>query len=76
MLGIGRYCRGEKLLAYFNFDSCEHTVLPAGQGEWYDPFAERTYRDGAVPLPPGGFVWLLREEKPEEESGTNRALQV
>jgi len=76
VLGIGRYCRGEKLLAYFNFDSCEHTVLPAGQGEWYDPFAERTYRDGAVPLPPGGFVWLLREEKPEEESGTNRALQV
>ncbi len=61
VLGIGRYCKGEKLLAYFNFDYCERVVWPGEKVELNDLVANRKRDDGVFPIPPGGFLWLARD---------------
>ncbi len=67
ILAIGRYCRGEKLIALFNFD-------PAAQTAWiHEPEAYTDLLTGQprpaidVTLPGYGFAWL-RFRFGEEES--------
>ena len=67
VLGIGRCCKGEKLLAYFNFDYCERVVWTGENVPSYDLYEQRERAEGAIPLPPGGFLWLVREMDEENE---------
>ncbi|MBR1672635.1 MAG: hypothetical protein IJ702_06890 [Fretibacterium sp.] len=65
VLGIGRYYRGEKLVALFNFSEAEQPVQlgPEGgvnEGEVYRDMLGGTKRDtGAITLPGYGFLWLM-----------------
>ena len=63
ILGIGRYYRGQKLLAVFNF-SREPQIAWLKEMEEYNDLMTGRMRDaGAVSLPAGGFAWLLHEYK-------------
>ena len=66
VLGIGRYYRGEKLLALFNFSESERTVSVNELGEYRDLLSGRPADKFRVTLPSGGFAWLLCDfdEKP------------
>ncbi|MBQ9412034.1 MAG: amylosucrase, partial [Oscillospiraceae bacterium] len=66
VLGIGRYCEGEKLLAYFNFSETEEHVWPPEDGELTDLWTGNRFPAGRVTIPSGGFVWLLRDFRPGE----------
>ena len=59
MLGIGRYCRGEKLLALFNFSEGEKTVSLSEEGDFCDLLNGEPADKAAVTLPAGGFRWLV-----------------
>ena len=61
VLGIGRYYKGEKLLAYFNFDYCERVVWTGEDAPLTDLWTGRVCGDGVFPIPSGGFLWLTRE---------------
>ena len=58
VLGIGRYFRGEKLVALFNFAEREHTVRIDELGDYCDLLTGAAVNKQAVTLPAGGFVWL------------------
>ena len=61
MLGIGRYYRGEQLLALFNFDSEEQTAW-LKDPKTYTDLADGTESDaGAVRVPAGSYRWLLHQ---------------
>ena len=63
VIGIGRYFRGQKLLAAFNFSREEQTAW-LKETEDYTDLMAGCHRDaGAVVLPAGGFAWLLHEYK-------------
>ena len=65
VLGIGRYYRGEKLLALFNFADTDRTVSIREDGVFKDLFpadkssAAQPADLSSVTLEPGGFRWLL-----------------
>ena len=60
ILGIGRYCEGEKLIALYNFsDEEKHTTLWNEEGEFYDLFSGTMINKRDVVLSPAGFRWLL-----------------
>ena len=59
VLGIGRYCRGEKLAAYFNFSEGERWVPVNTPGTFSDLLTGEAVDHGGVLLPPGGFAWLI-----------------
>ena len=59
VLGIGRYYRGEKLVALFNFASSERTLHIDELGEYTDLLTGETLDKWNVTLPAGGFVWML-----------------
>ena len=60
VLGIGRYCDGEKLLALFNFAENEHTVSLAHElGDYTDLLHGLPADKSSLTLPPGGFLWLI-----------------
>ena len=61
VLGIGRYYKGEKLLAYFNFDYCERVVWTGEDAPLTDLWTGKVCDDGVFPIPSGGFLWLTRE---------------
>jgi len=58
VLGIGRYCRGEKVLALFNFGREEQTAWVRDLETYTDLMTGEERNAGAVTLPAGGFVWL------------------
>ena len=59
VLGIGRYYRGEKMVALFNF-SDEAQVAWIHEQEPYTGMMDgKRYDTGAVKLPAGGFLWLV-----------------
>ena len=61
VLGIGRYYRGEQLLALFNFDSEEQTAW-LKDTKTYTDLADGTESDaGAVRVPAGSYRWLLHQ---------------
>ena len=59
VLGIGRYCRGEKLVALFNFAEGERCVSLDELGDYTDLLSGDAVDKYAVRLPSGGFKWLL-----------------
>ena len=59
VLGIGRYCCGEQLLALYNFGDADRTVW-LNDGKRYTDLADGTEGDArAVFVPAGGYRWLL-----------------
>lgn len=59
VLGIGRYCRGEKLVALFNFSEWEKTVSVDELGNYTDLLGGCAADKSNIYIPSGGFVWLL-----------------
>ena len=59
VLGIGRYCRGEKLVALFNFAEGERCVSLDELGDYTDLLSGDAVDKYAVRLPSGDFKWLL-----------------
>jgi Glycosidases len=68
VIGIGRYYRGQKLLAVFNFSREKQTAWLKETEDYFDIMAGCHRDAGAVVLPAGGFAWLLHEYKAEERS--------
>ena len=60
VLGVGRYFKGEKMLALFNFGDEPQRVFI--DGEYDDLVRESEKAFGSVNLPAGGFAWLIRCE--------------
>ena len=61
ILGIGRYNKGEKLLALFNFSDKEQTAQVNDPEEYTDLLTGEKSLAKAVTLPAGGFKWLFQE---------------
>ena len=59
VLGIGRYYRGEQLLALFNFDGGEKTVWLRDDKLYTDLMDGAQADAGRITLPPHSFRWLL-----------------
>jgi amylosucrase len=59
VLGIGRYYKGEKLVALFNFSEWGKTVSVNELGDFSDLLTGERVDKYGVPLLPGGFAWLL-----------------
>ena len=59
VLGIGRYYRGEKLIALFNFGEREARTNLNELGEYTDLISGEAVDKRAVDTPIGGFRWLL-----------------
>ena len=66
VLGIGRYCEGEKLVALFNFSAAEKTIRVEELGDFRDLLTDEAADKNAVTLPSGGFVWLQCDFKEEK----------
>ena len=59
VLGIGRYCLGQQLLALFNFGD-EDAAVQLNEGMCYTDLTDGTESDAlCVSVPAGGFRWLL-----------------
>ena len=63
VLGIGRYCRGEKLLALFNFGEQERCVSVSELGDYTDLLSGEAVDKYSISVPSGGFRWLLCDFK-------------
>ena len=59
ILGIGRYYRGEKLLALFNFSDQDETAWINEEGDYRDLMTGESREAKAVGVPAQDFVWLL-----------------
>ena len=59
VLGIGRYCRGEKLLALFNFGEQERSISLSELGDYRDLLSGEAADKFSVSIPSCGFRWLL-----------------
>ena len=59
ILGIGRYYKGEKLLALFNFSDFDETAWINEEGSWTDLITGETREGKAVGIPSKNFVWLF-----------------
>ena len=63
VMGVGRYYRGQKLLAVFNFSRQKQTAWLKETEDYRDLMTGRKRDAGTVALPAGGFVWLLHDYK-------------
>jgi amylosucrase len=61
VIGIGRYFRGEKLLALFNFSKDPQTAWIHDESTYTDLESGKRCKAGAVKIPSGGFRWLYRK---------------
>ena len=68
VLGIGRYCRGEKLIGLFNFSEWEKRVSLTELGDYWDLFTGEAVDKFDVTLPSGGFRWLLCDFDKKEDA--------
>ncbi len=68
VLGIGRYFRGEKLAALFNFAREDRQIAIDELGEYTDLLRGAAADKRALRLPAGGFLWLLCDFGEESEA--------
>ena len=61
VLGIGRYYKGEKLLAVFNFSRQSQRVWLREPEAFTDLLTGEPRDAGSLTLPAGGFAWLLHD---------------
>ncbi len=61
ILGIGRYYKGEKLIALFNFGKDEEIAHVNEEGDYKDLITGKARPAVDVVLPAFGFAWLLTE---------------
>ena len=61
VLGIGRYNKGEKLLALFNFSDKEQIAWVNDPDRYADLLTGEETDAKSVTLPAGGFKWLFQE---------------
>ena len=59
VLGIGRYCRGEKMVALFNFSDGARTISFSELGDFADAFTGEPRDKTGITLASGDFAWLL-----------------
>jgi amylosucrase len=59
VLGVGRYWQGEKLVALFNFADRDRQVCVVELGDFRDLLTGEPVEMMDIPVPAGGFVWLL-----------------
>jgi len=59
VLGIGRYYKGEKLIALFNFSDCDETAWIDEEGDYKDMLTGKAAEAKAVGIPAQDFVWLV-----------------
>ena len=67
VLGIGRYFRGEKLIALFNFSEWEKTVFVSELGDFTDLLSGEAADKYRIILPSGGFRWLICDFEEEKK---------
>ncbi len=60
VLGIGRYCRGEKLLALFNFSRDPQVAWLHDEEMYSDLASGKRCKAGAVKLQGSGYRWLYK----------------
>ena len=65
VLGFGRYCQGEKLLALFNFSDEEQSAFLDDPEEYADLWRGGMASGRLVHLLPGDFAWLAVRVKEE-----------
>ena len=63
ILGVGRYYKGEKLIALFNFSDRDETAWVNEVEEYEDMLTGEQREAKAVGIPAYGFVWLLTHFK-------------
>ena len=61
VLGIGRYCQGEKLIALFNFSDDDRILAVNELGEYRDPLTGAPCDKQKIEIHAGDFRWLLCE---------------
>ena len=59
ILGIGRYYKGEKLIALFNFSDQDETAWISEEGDYKDMLTGKPREAKAVGIPAQDFVWLI-----------------
>ncbi|MBQ7707030.1 MAG: amylosucrase, partial [Lachnospiraceae bacterium] len=59
VLGIGRYYRGEKLIALFNFNDCEEVAWIDEKEDYIDLITGESIKASAVKLYGHEFKWML-----------------
>ncbi|MBQ8950996.1 MAG: amylosucrase [Eubacterium sp.] len=63
VLGIGRYYKGEKLIAMFNFNDYAETAWIDDEEDYIDMMTGELRPAKAVGIPAYGFVWLIKNFK-------------
>ena len=58
VLGIGRYYKGEKILAYFNFSDTSHQIWLTESIGYKDMWTGKAVPNSYVEIEPCGFKWL------------------
>ena len=61
VLGIGRYYRGEKLLALFNFSKDPQNAWVRDDTSYNDLATGRRCKAGSVKIPAGSYRWLFKK---------------
>ena len=59
VLGVGRYHKGEKLVALFNFTDQEKHAAVDELGDYHDLRTGDHADKNWITLPSGGFKWLI-----------------
>ena len=72
VLGIGRYYRGEKLIALFNFSEWDQPAWIGEEGIYRDLISGRKRSVESLVLPAYGFLWLITGRAAEEREGTDK----
>ena len=68
ILGIGRYYRGEKLIALFNFSDRDETAWINEEEEYEDLLTGERRQAKAVGIPARDFIWLVTIFRDEEKT--------
>ena len=61
VLGIGRYYKGEKLLAFFNFSEFEQTIWPNEEEGYTDLISGKKTKAQSIKMEGHSFRWLFHD---------------